>query len=90
MSKAVNLYESQEHILTPPDIGPIVVFGSRKVDLREVDQETLDRMLRSPLTENFLNRDKRSAAKAAASPKQSAPAASDDDAKEDGAGKKKR
>lgn len=64
-TKTVNLVESTEHVLTPPDIGPVIQFGSRVVDLRSVEPDLLERMLQSPLTENFLNRDKRRAAKLA-------------------------
>lgn len=63
--KTVNVLASSEYVLTPPEIGPLVQFGSRVVDLREVPEDVLQRMLNSPLTENFLNRDKRRAPQAA-------------------------
>lgn len=74
MAKPINLYLSPEHVLTPPEIGPWVSVGSRKYNLAELSQEELEQLLRSPLTENFLNRAKRQEAKAAPVATKTAPA----------------
>jgi hypothetical protein len=65
MEKTINLYVSTEHVLTPPEIGPVVEVAGRKYELDKLTTEELERLLASPLTENFLNRAKREAAKAA-------------------------
>lgn len=93
MAKTINLYLSTEHVLTPPDIGPFVSVGGRQYNLAELSQEELERLLASPLTENFLNRAKRQAAsKVAAQPAPStAPnAATGSDVAEDESVKKKK
>jgi hypothetical protein len=89
MEKTINLYVSTEHVLTPPEIGPVVEVAGRKYELDKLTTEELERLLASPLTENFLNRAKREAAKAAA-PSPAPAAANGSDAGEDDSTKKKK
>ena len=89
MEKLINLYESKEHVLTPPDIGPVVLVGARQYNLKSLTQEELERLLNSPLTVNFLNRAKREEAAKPAVPKAPAPETDVDGSDSDGADEEK-